>query len=136
MCSNRWCSRPDRTLPLAAHPPNLPAVPELRHVVMDMASGLQAAHLARLLAHTQLTYLQLSFCGVKQLPTALRALGGALRHLDLSGNWLQDSLKPLGGLTSLTSLYLGATGCQGLPAALSALTALKLLVRAVGGLCG
>lgn len=103
---------------------------------MDMASGLQAAHLARLLAHTQLTYLQLSFCGVKQLPTALRALGGALRHLDLSGNWLQGSLKPLGGLTSLTSLYLGATGCQGLPAALSGLTALKLLVRAVRGLCG
>lgn len=104
---------------------HLQPLTQLQHLVLTGAHDLAAGshHLAAL---RLLRWLDLSQCGLAEVPAALSALM-ALQHLDLSGNRFEggfDHLRPFG---QLQHLEMGGSHLAEVPAAVAALTALTQL---------
>ncbi|KAL4440170.1 hypothetical protein ABPG75_003171 [Micractinium tetrahymenae] len=122
--------RGSRTAPLAVSLPS-PPLPALTDLVLSWHT-VGAAQLSAILAHTQLTRLQLCACGLAALPRAMHDMA-ALRHLDLSLNHgLAVAPEEAAGWhhlpPGLTHLDLSTRALRAIPAAVARLHHLRCLV--------
>lgn len=116
-------------------PRSLAALSALTHLNLGRSGHylgippLSSVSLAHVLPHlTALRHLDLSFCGLAELPAGMTALTG-LTHLDLGSNSLSSASLAcvLPGLTALRALNLRANRLVELPAGMAALSCLTHL---------